>query len=158
MSDSLCTSRERSTEGKFSQISNLEWKQTGPFLFISAEQTLFQWCCFEGSYRSFSAPRIKSLGFPSVFLVNPVFPDRSLFPNLPDLTAPGNDPTMVTNAGCVLSSFCNSSFTGSILGVDYSTSFQCCDTDLCNHASSLQLHVAALCLGTVTWLLLWSPL
>ncbi|CAF93928.1 unnamed protein product [Tetraodon nigroviridis] len=63
----------------------------------------------------------------------------------------------VKNAGCVPKSFCGTKTSGSLLNIDYVASFDCCNTDLCNHASSLQLPlIVALCFGAVTsvWLML----
>uniref|UniRef100_A0A674NC48 UPAR/Ly6 domain-containing protein n=1 Tax=Takifugu rubripes TaxID=31033 RepID=A0A674NC48_TAKRU len=52
--------------------------------------------------------------------------------------------------GCVNSFVCGSS-SGSILGFDYNVSVKCCNTDLCNGASSLQLPlIVTLCFGTLT--------
>ncbi|XP_060916182.1 protein Bouncer-like [Labrus mixtus] len=48
--------------------------------------------------------------------------------------------------GCLDSDLCGKTLTGSILGAGYTTSFQCCTTDLCNAAGSLQLPLTvALC-------------
>ncbi|XP_039877182.1 lymphocyte antigen-6, epidermis [Simochromis diagramma] len=41
--------------------------------------------------------------------------------------------------GCLESDLCGTSLNGSILSVAYSTSFQCCNTDVCNGATSIQL-------------------
>ncbi|TWW65578.1 hypothetical protein D4764_21G0004780 [Takifugu flavidus] len=57
--------------------------------------------------------------------------------------------TLVTR-GCVQSFICGSS-SGSILGFDFNVSVNCCNTDLCNGASSLQLPlIVTLCFGTLT--------
>ncbi|AWP21378.1 putative sperm acrosome membrane-associated protein 4-like [Scophthalmus maximus] len=48
--------------------------------------------------------------------------------------------------GCLDSDLCGKTLTGSILGAGYTSSFQCCTTNLCNGAGSVQISViAALC-------------
>uniref|UniRef100_A0A3P9DMF4 UPAR/Ly6 domain-containing protein n=1 Tax=Maylandia zebra TaxID=106582 RepID=A0A3P9DMF4_9CICH len=60
--------------------------------------------------------------------------------------------------GCLESDLCGASLNGSILSVAYSTSFQCCNTDVCNGATSIQLPLtvalfAALLASLWMWLL-----
>ncbi|CAI5691121.1 unnamed protein product [Oreochromis niloticus] len=57
--------------------------------------------------------------------------------------------------GCLDSDLCGVSLTGSILGAAYSSTFQCCTTDLCNGATSIQLPLTvALCAALLSSL--WS--
>ncbi|XP_074543375.1 protein Bouncer-like [Halichoeres trimaculatus] len=46
--------------------------------------------------------------------------------------------------GCLDSDLCGKTLTGSLLGAGYTTSFQCCTTDLCNGAASVQLPLMAI--------------
>ncbi|XP_034561372.1 sperm acrosome membrane-associated protein 4-like [Notolabrus celidotus] len=41
--------------------------------------------------------------------------------------------------GCLDSDLCGKTLTGTIFGAGYTSSFQCCTTDLCNGATSVQL-------------------
>ncbi|KAM9838406.1 uncharacterized protein ACBR49_017123 [Aulostomus maculatus] len=41
--------------------------------------------------------------------------------------------------GCLDSDLCEQTLTGTFLGAGYTTSFECCTTDLCNGAASIQL-------------------
>ncbi|MEQ2248644.1 hypothetical protein ILYODFUR_021034 [Ilyodon furcidens] len=41
--------------------------------------------------------------------------------------------------GCLFSSFCGRTLTGTLIGATYTSTFSCCDTDLCNGATSVQL-------------------
>ncbi|XP_041663945.1 protein Bouncer-like [Cheilinus undulatus] len=57
--------------------------------------------------------------------------------------------------GCLDSDLCGLTITGTVLGAGYTSSFQCCTTDLCNGASSLQLPLTvALCAAFLSSL--WS--
>ncbi|XP_020794991.1 sperm acrosome membrane-associated protein 4-like [Boleophthalmus pectinirostris] len=58
------------------------------------------------------------------------------------------------NRGCIDTDLCGKTLTGSLLGAAYTSTFNCCSTDMCNSASSLHLSVA---IGTVLTLLstLW---
>ncbi|XP_047460200.1 lymphocyte antigen 6 complex locus protein G6d-like [Mugil cephalus] len=48
--------------------------------------------------------------------------------------------------GCLNRNLCNRTVTSSILGASYTSDFRCCETDLCNGATSVQLPLAvALC-------------
>ncbi|XP_040909284.1 sperm acrosome membrane-associated protein 4-like [Toxotes jaculatrix] len=48
--------------------------------------------------------------------------------------------------GCLDSDLCGKTLTGSLLGAAYTSSFQCCTTDLCNGATSVQISLTvALC-------------
>ncbi|XP_030597754.1 protein Bouncer-like [Archocentrus centrarchus] len=51
------------------------------------------------------------------------------------------------NRGCLSSSLCNQTVSGSLLGANYTITRDCCYTDLCNGASSVQLPLTA-ALGT----------
>uniref|UniRef100_A0A3Q3F932 Uncharacterized protein n=1 Tax=Labrus bergylta TaxID=56723 RepID=A0A3Q3F932_9LABR len=63
---------------------------------------------------------------------------------LPEFNATGSLTLQIR--GCLDSDLCGKTLTGSILGAGYTTSFQCCTTDLCNAAGSLQLPLTvALC-------------
>ncbi|KAM6974445.1 protein Bouncer-like [Tautogolabrus adspersus] len=56
--------------------------------------------------------------------------------------------------GCLDSDLCGRTLTGNILGAGYTSSFQCCTTDLCNAASSIQLPLTvALCAAMLSSLL-----
>lgn len=53
--------------------------------------------------------------------------------------------------GCLDSDFCDKTITGQILGSGYSTSFKCCNTTLCNGATSVQISVmAAICTAVLS--------
>lgn len=53
--------------------------------------------------------------------------------------------------GCLDSDLCNKTITGNILGSGYTTSFQCCATNLCNGAAPVQLSLTmALCAAILT--------
>ncbi|KAK5854968.1 hypothetical protein PBY51_005114 [Eleginops maclovinus] len=53
--------------------------------------------------------------------------------------------------GCVDTDLCGKTVTGSILGAGYTSSFQCCTTNLCNGAASIQLSLtAALCASVLS--------
>ncbi|KAK5911105.1 hypothetical protein CgunFtcFv8_005312 [Champsocephalus gunnari] len=53
--------------------------------------------------------------------------------------------------GCVDLDLCGKTLSGSILGAGYTSSFQCCTTNLCNGAASVQLSVtAALCAAVLS--------
>lgn len=45
--------------------------------------------------------------------------------------------------GCLASSRCNQTETGTILSTGYTVTKTCCDTDRCNGATSLQLSLTA---------------
>ncbi|KAM4630920.1 uncharacterized protein ACJ7VT_000514 [Polymixia lowei] len=45
--------------------------------------------------------------------------------------------------GCLDSDLCGRTVTGSILGAGFTSSFQCCQTDLCNGASTVRLSLIA---------------
>ncbi|XP_024863676.1 ly-6/neurotoxin-like protein 1 [Kryptolebias marmoratus] len=54
-------------------------------------------------------------------------------------------------SGCLDSDLCGRTLTGSILTAAYTSSFTCCDTDLCNGAASVQLSLtAALCAAVLS--------
>lgn len=56
---------------------------------------------------------------------------------LPEFNATGA--LTLHTRGCLDSDLCGVTLTGSILGAGYTASFQCCTTDLCNGATSVQL-------------------
>ncbi|XP_071383597.1 ly-6/neurotoxin-like protein 1 [Centroberyx affinis] len=45
--------------------------------------------------------------------------------------------------GCLDSDLCGKTLTGSILGAGFTSSFQCCQTDLCNGAGAVRLSLTA---------------
>ncbi|XP_023257516.1 sperm acrosome membrane-associated protein 4-like [Seriola lalandi dorsalis] len=53
--------------------------------------------------------------------------------------------------GCLDSDLCGRTLTGAIAGAGYTSSFQCCTTDLCNGASSVQISLTvALCAAVLS--------
>ncbi|XP_051247593.1 sperm acrosome membrane-associated protein 4-like [Dicentrarchus labrax] len=53
--------------------------------------------------------------------------------------------------GCLDSDLCGKTLTGSIAGAGYTSSFQCCTTELCNGATSVQLPLTvALCVAILS--------
>ncbi|KAM3596001.1 uncharacterized protein V6R79_006730 [Siganus canaliculatus] len=53
--------------------------------------------------------------------------------------------------GCLDNDVCNATITGTILGAGYNSRFQCCGTNLCNGASSVQLPLTvALCAAVLS--------
>ncbi|XP_044026603.1 sperm acrosome membrane-associated protein 4-like [Siniperca chuatsi] len=53
--------------------------------------------------------------------------------------------------GCLDSDLCGKTLTGNILGAGYTASFQCCTTNLCNGATSVQLPLTvALCAAVLS--------
>ncbi|XP_018542697.1 lymphocyte antigen-6, epidermis [Lates calcarifer] len=53
--------------------------------------------------------------------------------------------------GCLDSDLCGKTLTGTILGAGYTSSFQCCTTELCNGASSVQISLTvALCAAVLS--------
>ncbi|XP_035537304.1 ly-6/neurotoxin-like protein 1 isoform X1 [Morone saxatilis] len=53
--------------------------------------------------------------------------------------------------GCLDSNLCGKTLTGSIGGAGYTSSFQCCTTELCNGATSVQLPLTvALCVAILS--------
>lgn len=53
--------------------------------------------------------------------------------------------------GCLDSDLCEKTITGEVLGSGYSTSFTCCNTTLCNGATSVQISVmAAVCTAVLS--------
>ncbi|XP_029370354.1 sperm acrosome membrane-associated protein 4-like [Echeneis naucrates] len=56
--------------------------------------------------------------------------------------------------GCLDSDLCGRTLTGTILGAGYTSSFQCCTTELCNGASSVHISLTvALCTAILSFLL-----
>lgn len=56
--------------------------------------------------------------------------------------------------GCLDSDLCGDVLTGNIFGNGYTASFECCNTDLCNGATSVQLSLTmAVCLALFS---LWA--
>uniref|UniRef100_A0A3B3WN22 Uncharacterized protein n=1 Tax=Poecilia mexicana TaxID=48701 RepID=A0A3B3WN22_9TELE len=45
--------------------------------------------------------------------------------------------------GCVAATSCGTTVTGTIIGVEYTSKYACCTTDLCNGASAVQLSLTA---------------
>ncbi|CAL8292583.1 unnamed protein product [Merluccius merluccius] len=60
------------------------------------------------------------------------------------------------NRGCLDSDLCGKTLTGSILGAGYTSSFTCCQTDLCNGATAPQLPLAAVCCAAAMLATLWA--
>ncbi|KAI3358728.1 hypothetical protein L3Q82_015130 [Scortum barcoo] len=53
--------------------------------------------------------------------------------------------------GCLDSDLCGSTLTGNLLGAGYTARFQCCTTDMCNGAASVQLSLTvALCAAVLS--------
>uniref|UniRef100_A0A8C5GDL7 UPAR/Ly6 domain-containing protein n=1 Tax=Gouania willdenowi TaxID=441366 RepID=A0A8C5GDL7_GOUWI len=53
--------------------------------------------------------------------------------------------------GCIDSDLCGKTITGNLVGAGYTSTFQCCTTDLCNGATSVQLPLAlALCTAVLS--------
>uniref|UniRef100_A0A4W6E6G8 Uncharacterized protein n=1 Tax=Lates calcarifer TaxID=8187 RepID=A0A4W6E6G8_LATCA len=72
-----------------------------------------------------------------------------LFPNLPEFNATGS--LTLQTRGCLDSDLCGKTLTGTILGAGYTSSFQCCTTELCNGASSVQISLTvALCAAVLS--------
>uniref|UniRef100_A0AAQ5Y1S9 UPAR/Ly6 domain-containing protein n=1 Tax=Amphiprion ocellaris TaxID=80972 RepID=A0AAQ5Y1S9_AMPOC len=63
---------------------------------------------------------------------------------LPEFNATG--PLSLHTRGCLDSDLCGATLTGTILGAGYTSSFVCCNTTLCNGATTVQLPLTvALC-------------
>ncbi|KAK0141527.1 hypothetical protein N1851_021325 [Merluccius polli] len=58
--------------------------------------------------------------------------------------------------GCLDSDLCGKTLTGSILGAGFTSSFTCCQTDLCNGAAAPQLPLAAVCCAAAMLATLWA--
>ncbi|XP_032437582.1 lymphocyte antigen 6 complex locus protein G6d-like isoform X1 [Xiphophorus hellerii] len=56
-------------------------------------------------------------------------------------TAKGS-PTLYSR-GCVANTSCGTTITNTIIGIEYSSKYACCTTDLCNGASAVQLSLTA---------------
>ncbi|XP_014859673.1 sperm acrosome membrane-associated protein 4-like [Poecilia latipinna] len=56
-------------------------------------------------------------------------------------TAKGS-PTLHSR-GCVAATSCGTTATGTIIGVEYTSKYACCTTNLCNGASAVQLSLTA---------------
>ncbi|KAL6099559.1 uncharacterized protein ACO6RY_01356 [Pungitius sinensis] len=56
--------------------------------------------------------------------------------------------------GCLDSDVCGKTLTGAILNAGYTTSFQCCTSDLCNGVGSVQLSLTvALCAALLSFVM-----
>ncbi|KAK1879847.1 Sperm acrosome membrane-associated protein 4 [Dissostichus eleginoides] len=68
-----------------------------------------------------------------------------------DLEFNATGPLTLHIRGCVDLDLCGKTVSGSILGAGYTSSFQCCTTNLCNGAASVQLSVTvALCAAVLS--------
>ncbi|XP_031722463.1 sperm acrosome membrane-associated protein 4-like [Anarrhichthys ocellatus] len=56
--------------------------------------------------------------------------------------------------GCLDSDLCGKTLTGNLLGAAYTSSFQCCTTNLCNGVTSVQLSLTvALCAAVLSFVM-----